>query len=550
MEDVIVMLANKYKEYALEIEDSIWYLYQNELQVCLRIFNNNSFKEEKVIVDQCRFLLSVILTKDNTIYIFVQSMDNSILMYCLTKDTLTSSIITTNYISNDYIEIISLNNCLNVIYSKTSDNSTFLYHRTIKSDLKLTAPLMLDLIDNSLPYSFIATSQGNNIYICYNKKMKNSCLGFRQYDTTKNLWGNFTILDSSYLPIEDYSFIVGEGGVLAYSYKVNSQRRGQLKYGYGTSSNIVRNTINITSKLLACSVAFFHGKFFFSYVSETSLSTKTVDLLKGICGSKDIDMNPNSVTFKVHYQSNNPIILNTIFFSKDDEGSLVTDSSYYYSLALGDHEGMEVKEFSNSSESLKETANKLIEYEKQLFDKQQLINSLEATIKDLRYKSVVNEDKLKNLSKTTTINDEENLKLKSTLSSLYANILSKENKITELEKNLTEKYNIVSTYKNKIEELNKVIFDLENQISNYKSASSIAQASMSKEKDTSHLEELNKTIETLKNQLSLKDKNITQITQKNAELINQINALNVSIEELSSKQKKSSFIKRIFNDEE
>ncbi|GFZ31017.1 hypothetical protein CSC2_15430 [Clostridium zeae] len=544
------MLANKYNEYTLEIGDSIWYIYQNESQICLRIFDNNGFGNERVIIDSCKALLSVILTKNDTIYIFTQSSNNSIIMHCMVDETLTSSIITNNHLASDYIEIISLNNHLNIIYSKTTDSTTFLYHRLITPDLKLTSPLMLDLIDSSIPYSFISCTVGNNIYLCYNKKMKNSCLGFKKYDAVKNNWEGFNILDTSYLPIEDYSFIVAEGEVLSYCYKVNSQKRGQLKYGYGIPSNMVKSDIISNSRLLACSTAFFHGKFFFTSVTDQAISTKIIDFLKGDSSSNDIQLEPKNLIFKVNYQTNNPIVVNNIFFSKNNNSNMIIGSSYYIDLSLSNKERSDDTKDANSYNSLKINALKLIEYEKQLFEKQQHITTLENTLKDLKYKTALNEDKIKNLSKTTNINDEENLKLKANISSLYQNLLNKENKITDLEKRLADKHSSVSTYKNKIEELNKVISNLDSQVNTYKNASNLIQAQSLKSSETNQIDTLTKTIETLKEQLTSKEKTLSSLTQKNSELLSQVNNLNSSIEELSAKQKKSSFIKRIFNDEE
>lgn len=544
------MLANKYNEYALEIGNSIWYIYQNESQICLRTFDDNGFGNERIIIDSCKALLSVILTKNDAIYIFTQNINNSIIMHCMVDETLTSSVITNNHLASDYIEIISLNNYLNIIYSKTTDNTTFLYHRLITSDLKLTSPLMLDLIDNSIPYSFISCTVGNNIYLCYNKKMKNSCLGFRKYDAIKNNWEGFNILDTSYLPIEDYSFIVADGEVLSYCYKINSQKRGQLKYGYGIPSNMVRSSINSNSRLLACSTAFFHGKFFFTSVTDQAISTKIVDFLKGESGSNDIQLEPNNIIFKVNYQTNNPIVVNNIFFSKNNKDNLIIGSSYYFDISLFDKEKSDDKTDQVSDNSLKMNALKLIEYEKQLFEKQQHINTLENTIKDLKYKVTLNEDKMKNLSKATNINDEENLKLKANIASLYQNLLNKENKITDLEKRLADKHSVVSTYKNKIEELNKVISNLDNQVNTYKSNSNLNQIQSLKSAEANQISTLTQTIETLKEQLTSKEKTLSSLTQKNLELLNQVNNLNSAIEELSAKQKKSSFIKRIFNDEE
>ncbi|GKU23525.1 hypothetical protein [Clostridium folliculivorans] len=544
------MLANKYNEYALEIGNSIWYIYQNESQVCLRTFDNNGFGNERVIIDNCKALLSAILTKNDTIYIFTQALNNSIIMHCMIDESLTSSIITNNHLASDYIEILSLNNYLNIIYSKTTDNTTFLYHRLITSDLKLTSPLMLDIIDNSIPYSFISCTVGNSIYLCYNKKMKTSCLGFRKYDAVKNNWEGFNILDTSYLPIEDYSFIVADGEVLSYCYKINSQRKGQLKYGYGIPSNMVRSSINSNSRLLACSTAFFHGKFFFTSVTDQAISTRIVDFLKGESSSNDIQLEPNNIIFKVSYQTNNPIVVNNIFFSKNNKDNLIIGSSYYFDISLLDKEKSYDKTDQVSDNSLKMNALKLIEYEKQLFEKQQHINTLENTIKDLKYKVTLNEDKMKNLSKATNINDEENLKLKTNIASLYQNLLNKENKITDLEKRLADKHSVVSTYKNKIEELNKVISNLDNQINTYKSNSNLNQIQSLKSAEANQIAMLTQTIETLKEQLTSKEKTLSSLTQKNLELLNQVNNLNSAIEELSAKQKKSSFIKRIFNDEE
>ncbi|GFP77151.1 hypothetical protein [Clostridium fungisolvens] len=544
------MLANKYNEYALEIGNSIWYFYQNESQICLRVFDNNGFGNERVIIDSCKALLSVILTKNDTIYIFTQNLNNSIIMHCMNDETLTSSIITNNHLSNDYIEIISLNNYLNIIYSKTTDSTTFLYHRLITSDLKLTPPLMLDLIDNSIPYSFTSCTVGNNIYLCYNKKMKNSCLGFRKYDAVKNNWEGFNILDTSYLPIEDYSFIVADGEILSYCYKVNSQKRGQLKYGYGIPSNLVRNSINSNSRLLACSTAFFHGKFFFTSVTDQIISTKIIDFLKGDSGSNDIQLEPNNLIFKVKYQSNNPIVVNDIFFSKNNNSNMIIGSSYYIDLSLSDKERPDVTTDPIGDNSLKMSALKLVEYEKQLFERQQYIATLENTIKDLKYKTTLNEDKMKNLSKATNTNDEENLKLKANIASLYQNLLNKETKITELEKRLADKHSALSTYKNKIEELNKVISDLDSQVNANKSNSNFNELQSLKSSQANQIATLTKTIETLKEQLTSKEKTLSSITQKNLELLNQVNNLNSALEELSAKQKRSSFIKRIFNDED
>ncbi|MBK1812970.1 hypothetical protein JHL18_20305 [Clostridium sp. YIM B02505] len=544
------MLANKYNEYALEIGNSIWYFYQNESQVCLRTFDDNGFGNERVIIDSCKTLLSVILTKNDAIYIFTQNLSNSIIMHCMIDENLTSSIITNNHLASDYIQIISLNNYLNIIYSKTTDNTTFLYHRLITSDLKLTSPLMLDIIDNSIPYSFISCTVGNNIYLCYNKKMKNSCLGFRKYDAVKNNWEGFNILDTSYLPIEDYSFIVADGEVLSYCYKINSQKRGQLKYGYGIPTNMVRSSVNSNSRLLACSTAFFHGKFFFTSVTDQVISTKIVDFLKGESGSNNIQLETNNVIFKVNYQTNNPMIVNNIFFSKNTTGNLILGSSYYFNISLSDKERSDDSADTISDNSLKMNALKLIEYEKQLFEKQQHINTLENTIKDLKYKTTLNEDKMKNLSKATNINDEENLKLKANIASLYQNLLNKENKISDLEKRLADKHSSVSTYKNKIEELNKVISNLDSQVNAYKNNSNFTQPQTSTSSEANQIAALTKTIDTLKEQLTSKDKTLSSLTQKNLELLNQVNNLNSAIEELSAKQKKSSFIKRIFNDEE
>ncbi len=521
----------KHESFFIEIKDELFHIYRNNEEIYLIKYTENSITEEKSLINNCKYLNTVILSSNNKISIIITTKESEIILYTLFNEEITNKITLINSLQNaKCIEIASVYNSLNIFYI----NNNTLYFRILNNKLILSPPLILDIIDIHCDPPFIITAGNTELSICYIKNGSPNLIGYREFDFKKNSWSNFNLLDSSYYLIEDYSFTIVKDNIL-YSFIFSKGYASVIRFGFGSKYNIKRDLIKENSNILSLNNILLKSKnkFAILYIVDNILKLKELDLQY----VTNIDIPIDGNITKSSFQSNNDIYTNFIFTLQYENTTIYTNSLFY-------------NKYLNENSKVKtnfeiELNNNLITKEINAYDKSSnkdiVLDSVqENIIQELNMKLKKYEKKLYLISINNAKNDEKNNKFRSSITSLHEEITKKYNRITTLEKALTEKQNLINSYENKLKDLMNSAEALQSKELELekKEAEILELKNLITEKDIENSNHLNE-FKNLKEEL---DRLNSLIEEKTEEINNIKNEQLVFLQE----KNKESFIKKIF----
>ena len=510
------MISYKKDEFLLMKNDELWKFYKNSKNdICYRILKEEDLDEEVILINDCYKLLSVILSNNGLIYILAISSSRALIFYTYSDIGIKENTLLNYSFDLDYIQIISLNNSLNLIYTRYDNNAYCLYHRIIDSNLFITAPVLIDRIQKDVDFPFIATVNNTDLIVLYIKKSQDYYIGYRAFSPSRYAWGSFITLDKTPLLPYDYSFIIGENNLFALSYSIKDSSNSFLRYGI-IIDNIFKGRTLKTKELVDNYSYLVYEKdhFYLTYTFKNKLFLNLLSVGGDLISLEKIPYSKEARLEKYTIESD----LEGISFTS----GFILYENYKLAFSILSLINKFIDRSSPENTSAKKVDTTLY-YEKQLIEKERQINKLNDNIKNLQ----TNVSQLER-NKATLDTKENELKL------LKEDLIKKNNTILEeYETKLRDKERI-------IENLNNSISELKNKLkTNHNIIDSLTVNNKELFDRITILQENTDSISKLKLQLLDKESIISKLRSE-------IQAIKNELESISSKSSKGSLLKKFF----
>jgi len=525
------------ENFFVEIDEEIFWFYREKEEVYLVKYKDNEAVEEKVIINQCRYLNSVILSNDSKISVIVTSKEGELILYTISGDEIIDKVtLLRASLNNKHIQIASVNNSLNIFYIRENNNVSTLCFRMLNNKLILSPPLILENLNIISKVPFIVSVDSNKLRLCYVKTGYPSFIGYRNFDFKKTSWSNFNPIDSSYYPIQDYSFATSKE-TIAYSFTFAKQQKPYIRFGFG-ADEIKRDMIGESGDAIDLSnVALTsESNLSITYIVDNILKLKEMKLNGSTKTAEEIYLSKVQEKNKYSFQSNNNIYTNFIIKVTCEDKVVYTDS-YFYDKHLNKNgeEIIKSNSITDRNLTLRGTENpyKLLT--------EDINNNLtqEDMLQELNVKLKRYEEKLKLISKNNMKWNDEKNKLRLNITSLHEEINRKYTRINTLEKALTEKQNLILSYEAKLKELMDSMNELQNKGYELekKQEEILRLKELIAESNTEKISYLNESKE-LKNEVNSLNSIIKNKTEEVITLKSQLAVL--------EEKSKESFIKKLF----
>jgi len=404
----------------------------------------------------------------------------------------------------EYIQVISLNNSLNLIYTRYDNNSLSLYHRIIDSNLYITAPVLIDRIQKTTDFPFIATVNSTDLIVLYLKKSQDYYIGYRAFSPTKYAWGSFITLDKSPLLPYDYSFILGENNLSALSYSIKDTYNSFLRYGIIIDNVFKGKTLKTTENVNNYSYLIYEkDHFYLTYTFKNKLFLNLLSVGGDLISIDTIPYSKESKIEKYIVQSDLESVSFTSGFILYENNKLKFSVLSLISRVI-------------NNEPKHSTATKKVDttlyYERQLIEKERLINKLNLDISNLK-------NDISQLERTrTTVESKDN-----EIRALKEDSLRKNSStVQEYERRLKDKDILIKN-------LNSIVSDLQEKLSDKRKViDSLTLSNKELFDRITLLQENSDTVSKLKLQLLDKESTISNLRLEIKTLQNEIETLKTS----------------------
>ncbi|WP_238883422.1 hypothetical protein [Clostridium sp. YIM B02551] len=524
------MISYKNNEYLLYIKDELWKFYKNdEGSICYSILKDNSWSQEIELVDSCEQLLSVILSANGSIYILSISSSKSLVLYTYKENYFSENVLLNFSFEVDHIQVISLNNALNLIYTKYDNNTYCLYHRIITSNLTITPPIMLDIVEKLEGFPFIAYVQKKEIITLYVKKLKTYYIGYRTYSPQQNFWGKYTSIDRCPTKPYDYSFAIDENNVIAISYSIKDSSASLLKYGFLIDNNFSAKALKSNESIdTYSSLIYKNNVYYLIYNFKNTIFITSLFVNGDLDVVERVPYSSSSIIEKYILQSDSLTLNSFSSFIVNDKNNILFSPLSILNMTLIKPEKSDDKKTNESISTY---------YEKQIISKNKTIQKLLDQVNSLQ-------THIKKLETVATINNT----IEREAQNLKKEIVTKESNIHVTNKLLADYESKYKDTKLVIDNLKTQVSVLENKLQSYEGTINTLTLKNKELSDALTLAQESR-IDTTNLTLLLqdKDKDIANLKYLNSSLQVQIDRLTQQIDMLSiEKDTKVSFVKRLF----
>lgn len=499
------MISYKKDEFLIMKNEELWTFYKNyKNEICYTILKEDSSGEEVSLIKDCHKLLSVILSNNGYIYILAISSTKALMFYTYSDLGIRENTLLNYSFDMEYIQVISLNNSLNLIYTRYDNNSLSLYHRIIDSNLYITAPVLIDRIQKTTDFPFIATVNSTDLIVLYLKKSQDYYIGYRAFSPTKYAWGSFITLDKSPLLPYDYSFILGENNLSALSYSIKDNYNSFLRYGIIIDNVFKGKTLKTTENVNNYSYLIYEkDHFYLTYTFKNKLFLNLLSVGGDLISIDTIPYSKESKIEKYIVQSDLESVSFTSGFILYENNKLKFSVLSLISRVI-------------NNEPKHSTATKKVDttlyYERQLIEKERLINKLNLDISNLK-------NDISQLERTrTTVESKDN-----EIRALKEDSLRKNSStVQEYERRLKDKDILIKN-------LNSIVSDLQEKLSDKRKViDSLTLSNKELFDRITLLQENSDTLSKLKLQLLDKESTISNLRLEIKTLQNEIETLKTS----------------------
>lgn len=521
------------ENFWIELKNNLLNFYKKDNKIYLAKYEEHKLIEERVIIDKCKILNSVILSKDENISLIYINLKGELFLSNFSDDTLDSSMVLTRSVSqNNYMQIASVNNSLNIFYINEVNTISTICFRILSNKLILTPTVIIDGIDTKREVPYIISASDNELAICYVKIGYPNCIGYRVYDIKRNSWSSFKELDKCNYPINNFDFVV-KRDTIAYSYTFTTYRRANIVCGIG-KENIENKNIQEAEPNVELSDIYISedNKMYLIYLIGDVLKIKELEMNREIKFIDDIKLNNINYYKKYSYSCDKDILKNSMLIIKSDYGDIYTDSNFIKNITIEKYKAnINLPEFINNAVITDEDLNENIikfNINDEMADKEYLKAFL-SKIKG--YEIIIN-----NLTEKFIIADEEKKKLMENINYLNTQLNQKSYQINNLQNVLAQNKASVGEYRVKIDELTRSLNKKEEKVAD-------PELIRLKEIVTKKEEEKSNYI----NIINEKDKNIKEISENKKVEISRLNNEILRLQEEYKKLnlEKSSYLNEI-----
>lgn len=470
------LLSNDFYTIRMSHEN-LWNItYNCKLGIVYRQLTNNEWSNASILQKQCNNSFATVILPKNRLCVIYQNSDGNIMISVFSNKIWThKKILKWKGISlkKAHIKALYYNDNIHMFYSINliSDCTETLFYQTIDSDLNLSKPIIIDnnILNIDKPFDINILDNGS-LVVLYEKLIKDYELVYKIFNHQNYKWSDYYPIDKNLLPYKDFSLCCNNN-TIHILYIKNNNSTNSLIHCSGLFSDLNYITIFKNSKdiLLPC---------FFKFKDTIWDIWINNDLIYS-CFSNDNGLNVSILEKEPLPKS----LLKTAYLSYND--NLNTKHSCINYLYITPDNGLtffpttlstSIKKSYEQNNNFKykkhipenpttTTKDKFSYYEKELSNRNEIINHLNSLIKNERNNSLTLFNKLNNIQANY-------LSLKQKYDSLLnakSKLESAPYKIDELTTLLLEKNKLISEFEKNFSYLNlSKNINQENNINNFK----------------------------------------------------------------------------------
>lgn len=453
------------------------FTYDKNRGILYRILKEDNESNYKALEKETSGNFSVLLLPNDDIYFLYEDLKGNIKLRILNKDKWSADIVilkkTTEIYEISFKAILNKNEIYlfyNVLNKETKIRT--LFHQVVDQNFNLASPRIIDKSYDKYDYTFIIVADdNNNLLIMYQKSQKNYKLGYKILNPEFDSWSDFYIIEESSDPFIDYSFLSINDDIHSLYIK-KEKNKNFLIYSQSETIKEGHKILFEGMDIKSCSFFAIEGHLYCSWINNNEIyNCLTKDIGKTFSAPSAIQLLASLNVIKSIYMSNltrtiRNLIINEMYVMDDDEVEVLIIPNEYNSLDSSiinknksykecDQCLLEAKSYLNVA------YNKMLLYEKQLKQKEELINLLKNNIQEY---TIRNENYGKNLKDINTqylkFQEDKNL-LNGNINYLQENLISKERKINELENISVDQGREILIFRDQFDEKQKQILLLQ-----------------------------------------------------------------------------------------
>lgn len=539
--------------FAIEIDNKVYYFYMGEdFNIYFKEISDKTVGDERILIENSLSLISVQLNDKNTIYLFIETQSNELVLYEFTQGIiLAKKVLAKGFISSTYMKIVSVNNSLHLFYSEKVGNYYNIYHCLLTKDSIFSSPIFIDKVLSSNFDPFIINISTDYLFISYIKFSNCFEYIYRTYDLNRNIWNSNNIIDTSYSPISAFDMILSNEYILYY-YQTHNNSDTLIFFGYGLGGNFIKGKI-IEERETAISsfIAMLNNTPFLTYYKPSSKKLKVFQIIFNFDEILEMDLSDFISIKRISMQTKNKLISNSAFLIEFESNYIFTNTVFFNDILPKTTEDI-YSENKISSDLNNRTEKKSTS---SAFEKDQLIKRQTNLIRELQQQLLNYEEKLKSSINNNPENEEIN-NLQKQITALLNNIKNKDYQLSNVEMLLDKNEKYIAELEAEIARNTKLIADFHSQFESVKNITLNDQILCKNKEIADLLDEISELksqlynngllINELENTIKQKDRHILDLREE----LKQLNAVLKSITEKNSELERKvnqSIIRKLFS---
>lgn len=273
------MKSSNQNNYLIQTSNGqLWYFFYYDKSINYKLYDNNNWIKETEVIKDISSNFSVSLTEDDEIYIFCQDLAGNVLLCLYESNKWSIKKILENQTNEIYdisFQMLFSNQSLNLIYSMpiAGEKHAQLVYQS-RDNIKWESP---QILDNIIPFKnvpFIIQKLNNSLCVAfYERKSRDSTLGYREFSISKRKWGSFNPFHSTIYTYTDQSFLTTEDTIHVL-YVVKTGFSYQLIYKNKTDSEWNKQMlIYENNRIEMCSLFIVNTELWLVWYSNSQLYT-------------------------------------------------------------------------------------------------------------------------------------------------------------------------------------------------------------------------------------------------------------------------------------
>ncbi|MBU3143981.1 hypothetical protein [Clostridium sp. CF012] len=455
------------------------FTYDKNRGILCRKLNEEKESSYQVLEKESSGNFSVLLLPNDDIYFLYEDLKGNIKLRILKESKWSEDIVilekTTEIYDISFKAILNKNKIYlfyNVLNKETKIRT--LFHQVVDENFNLTSPKIIDKSNDKYNYSFTIVADDNNeLLIMYQKSQKNYKLGYKVLNPEFDRWSEFKIIDESGSPFIDYSLLSINNSIHSLYIK-KEKEKDILIYSQSEAIKEGHNVLFEGTNIKSCSVFSIEGHIYCSWINNNEIyNCFTKDKGKTFSSPSSIELLASLDVIKSIYKSNltrtiRNLIINEMYVMDDDEVEVLIIPNEYNTLDSSIvNKNIECDQCLLEAKSYLSVAyNKMLLYEKQLKQKDDVITLLKNNIQEYSIKVQIYENRLKDINTQYIKFQEDKNLLNGNIDYLQESLINKEKKINELESVSMEQGKEILIFKDQFNEKQKQITKLQEKTSN------------------------------------------------------------------------------------